>query len=299
MLQKTKIFLLLVITLTSCIPSIAQSIHSVKKSVEITGYIEQPSKIESLINSEKTYFLGLSGYPTSTREIDKIIQIMDENELNLYRMSFNPEWFSGKPHPYRTDLIQYFLDNCNYTLIVDRNHLYPPTEASAQTAQDNWDIVEDSIFEILEQWPNNPRIIVELINEYIFNDFYPKMQELTTKIRNSNYTNPILFNKWNQPWTEIVDPLNLTYQGYHFYFNSWSVAGAISQIEIAQSKNIQLINTEIGADYREHNYFTNETVQEVSIFLELCEELNVGNTIWMNENLDNWPRYQETNLNLP
>lgn len=299
MLKKTKILFLLVITLSSCIPSIVQSIHSVKKSVEVTGYIEQEINIEHITDSQRTFFLGLSGYPTSTREIDKIIQIMDENNLNLYRMSFNPEWFSGKPHPYRIDLIQYFLDNCNYTLIVDRNHLYPPTEESAQTAQDNWDIVEDSIFEILQQWPNNPRIIVELINEYIFTDFYPKMQELTTKIRNSNYTNPILFNKWNQPWTKIFDPLNLTYQGYHFYFNSWSVAGAISQIEIAQSKNIQLINTEIGADYREHNYFTNATVQEVSTFLALCEELNVGNTIWMNENLDNWPSYQETNLNLP
>ena len=204
-----------------------------------------------------------------------------------------------RQHPYRTDLIQYFLDNCNHTLIVDRNHLYPPTQDSAQQAQNNWETVEESIFEILERWPNNQRVIVELINEYVLDDFYPKMQQLTTNIRNSGYTNPILFNKWNQPWTKTNDPIDNTYQGYHFYFNSWSVSGAMQQITIAQSKQIKLINTEIGADYREHSYFTEATVQELNNFLAECAEKNVGNTIWMNENLDNWPTYQENGLNLP
>jgi hypothetical protein len=299
MLKNSKISAILVIALIFFFPSIVLSTHSTTKPIQITGYIQQPINIQNQNVSIPNYFLGLSGYPTSTRQIDKILQIMNENHLNIYRMSFNPEWFSSKPHPYRTDLIQYFLDNCNFTLIIDRNHLYPPTEESALAAQENWQVVEDSIFEILEQWPNNPRVIVELINEYIFDDFYPKMQELVTKIRNQEYTNPILFNKWNQPWTKINDPINQTYQGYHFYFNSWSLQGAMNQIQIAHSKGIQLINTEIGADYREHDYFNQETVQELNNFILQCKELNVGNTIWMNENLDNWPDYQENGLSLP
>lgn len=299
MLLKTKLITIIVLTLTTLLPSVVIPTHSTIKSVEITGFIKQSIIEEPQIGSPRPFFLGLSGYPTSKNEIDKIIQIMNENQLNLYRMSFNPEWFTGKIHPYRTDLIQYFLDNCNYTLIIDRNHLYPPTEESAILAQENWEIVENSIFEILERWPNNSRVIVELINEYIFDDFYPKMQNLTTKIRNLGFSNPILFNKWNQPWTKIIDPINQTYQGYHFYFNSWSLQGAMTQIKIAQSNGIQLINTEIGADFRENDYFNPETVQELNDFILQCKELNVGNTIWMNENLNNWPSYQQYGLQLP
>jgi hypothetical protein len=70
-----------------------------------------------------TAFVGLSGYPTSTSEIDDIIDAMDSEGLNIFRMSFNPEWFGGKPHPYRSTYVQYFLDHCNYYIIVDRNHI--------------------------------------------------------------------------------------------------------------------------------------------------------------------------------
>jgi hypothetical protein len=244
-------------------------------------------------------FSGLSGYPTSTSQIDAIIRVMDENNLNIYRMSFNPEWFGGKPHPYREDLIQYFLDHCDYAVIVDRNHLYPPTEESAQEARDNWQTVRNSLFEVLETWPNNNRVAVELINEYVSNDFYPRMQELVDSVREAGYTNPIVVNKWNQPWTVINDPLDNTYQGYHFYFNSWSVSGATSQMNTALSRGIKIISTEIGADYNEYRSFTTSTVEETNQFLEWCAERGIGNTVWMNENLDNWPRYLELELSFP
>jgi len=125
------------------------------------------------------------------------------------------------------------------------------------------------------------------------------MQSLVTEIRNAGYTNPIVANKWDQPWTVIEDPLNNTYQGYHFYFNSWSVSGAMSQINTARSKGIKLISTEIGADYREHSYFTSSTVAELNSYLSQCSSLGAGNTVWMNENLDNWPRYEELNISIP
>jgi hypothetical protein len=202
-------------------------------------------------------------------------------------------------HPYRSSYIQYFLDNSDFTLIVDRNHIYPPTEAGAQTARNNWATVRNSIFEVLKAFPNSPRVMVELINEYISTDFYTRMQSLVTEIRSAGYTNPIVVSKFSQPWTTINDPLGKTYQGYHYYFNGWSPTGAISNIKIALSKGIKLINTEVGADYREKNYFTTATVDELESYLTQCVSLGVGNNVWMNENLGNWPRYQQLGFKFP
>ncbi|NLF89068.1 glycoside hydrolase family 5 protein, partial [Candidatus Bathyarchaeota archaeon] len=142
--------------------------------------------------SANKVFLGLSGYPTSTTQIDNIIATMKANGLNTYRMSANPTWSSG-PHPYHKEFIQYFLDHSDFTIIVDRNHLYPPTEASATSARNNWASARNSVFEVLQAYPNNPRVIVELVNEYISSDFYSRMQSLVTEIRSAGYTNGILF----------------------------------------------------------------------------------------------------------
>ena len=223
---------------------------------------------------------------------------MEANGLNTFRMSFNPTWSSG-PHPYHKEYIQYFLDHSDYTIIVDRNHLYPPTEASATTARNNWATVRNSVFEVLQAFPNDQRVIVELINEYISSDFYSRMQSLVNEVRAAGYTNPILFDKWNQAWTLVNDPLGNTYQGYHYYFNSWSTSGAISQMQTAQSKGIKLINTEVGADYNEYSSYTTSTVSELSQFLSQCASMGIGNTVWMNENLNNMPRYQQLGLDFP
>ena len=248
--------------------------------------------------SPNKVFLGLSGYPTSTGQLDNIISTMKANGLNTYRMSANPQW-SGGPHPYHADFVQYLLDHSDFTIIVDRNHLYPPTENSASSARSNWNTAKNSIFEVLEKYPNNPRVMVELINEYVSSDFYPRMQGIVDEIRDAGYTNSIVVNKWNQPWTKINDPLDATLQGYHFYFNSWSPSGALSQMQIAQSKGIKLINTEVGADFNEHNSFTSSTVSELNDFLRQTTLMGIGNTVWMNENLNNMPRYQQLNLNFP
>jgi hypothetical protein len=228
-------------------------------------------------------FLGLSGYPTSTGQIDNIINTMKANGLN----------------PYHKEFVQYFLDHSTFTIIVDRNHLYPPTEASATSARNNWATAKNSIFEVLQTFPNNPRVMVELINEYISSDFYTRMQSLVNDIRTAGYTNSIVCDKWNQPWTVINDPLAATYQGYHFYFNSWSPSGAISQMQTAQSKGIKIISTEVGADYNEYNSFTTSTVGELNDFLAQTANMGIGNTVWMNENLNNMPKYQQLGLNFP
>ncbi len=248
--------------------------------------------------SANKVFIGLSGYPTSTSQIDNIIATMQANGMNTYRMSFNPTWATGS-HGYHQEYIQYFLDHSNFNIIVDRNHLYPPTEASASTARSNWATVESSVFAVLKAFPNNQRVMVELINEYVSNDFYSQMQSLVNDIRAEGYTNPIVVDKWNQAWTVINDPLDNTYQGYHYYFNSWSVSGAISQMQTAQSKGIKIINTEVGADYNEHSSFTSSTVSELNQFLSQCASMGIGNTVWMNENLNNMPTYQQLGLKIP
>ena len=253
----------------------------------------------STARAASTVFVGLSSYPTSTSEIDNIIDTMDSEGLNIFRMSFNPEWFSSKPHPYQSTYVQYFLDHCNYYIIVDRNHIYPPTESGASKARSEWSTVKESVFEVLESWPNNSRVMVELVNEYVSRDFYSRMQSLVNDIRDAGYTNPIVANKWSQSWRFIEDPLNSVYQGYHYYFNSWSVSSAVSQVRSALSKGIKLINTEIGADYNEARYFSSTEVNELNSFVSQCANLGVGNAVWMNENLDNWSRYKSLGIEFP
>lgn len=255
-----------------------------------------PSSTPELLSG---VFNGLSGYPTSTSQIDQIIKVMDDNNLNVYRMSFSPEWNSYSRHAYHASYVQYFLDHCDFTLIVDRNHIYPPTEDGAQEARNNWNIVENSIFEVLRAWPNNPRVGVDLINEYVSSDFYSRMQDLVNDIRSAGYTNPIVVNKWSQSWRVINDPMDNTYQGYHFYFNSWSVSGAVSQMENALSKGIKIINTEVGADFNGYRDFDSSEVRELNDFIQWCTDRGISNAVWVNENLMNWPRYEELGIDFP
>jgi hypothetical protein len=73
----------------------------------------------------------------------------------------------------------------------------------------------------------------------------------------------------------------------------------MSQVNTALGKGIKMINTEVGADYHEYSSYTKSTVAELNSFLAQCADLGVGNTVWMNENLNNWPRYQTLGLDMP
>jgi hypothetical protein len=289
--------ILSILIIAACIPTLAHSARSDQQLVLSTGYIQQPS------NETRSTFLGLSGYPTSTSEIDDIIDVMDANNLNIYRMSANPEWFSSKPHPYRSQYVQYYLDHTpsNWKIIVDRNHIYPPDESGASDFRSHINTARNSILEVCASWPNNPRVIVELGNEYVSNDFHSVFQGLIDDVRDAGYSNPLIVNKWNTGWSTAVfdDPYNNVYSGYHFYFNSWSVSGAMQQMNTALSLGIKIINTEVGASYNEGRDFTSGTVNELQDFLEQCAELGIGNTVWMNENLDNWPYYEDFDFEFP
>ena len=253
------------------------------------------------VNAATTAFIGLSGYPTSTSKLQSIIDIMKANGMNTYRMVFTPQWKGGSQSNVYT-YVNYYLTHTpsNWYIVVDRNHVYPPTEYGASIARKNWSTVRSNIFNTLSTWKNNPRVIVELINEYVSSDFYSRMQTLVNDIRNAGYTNKVVFNRWYTiPWKVVSDSIGQTYQGFHSYFDCCGVSGVKSSMQKAQSMGIKLLNTEIGADCKEYKYFSRSEVQTLNSFLGWSYSRGVGNLIWVNGDLWNWQTYKNLGVNPP
>ena len=138
-------------------------------------------------------------------------------------------------------------------------------------------------------------------NEYVSTDFHTTFQDIIDTVRDAGYTNTLVIDKWNTNWSSALfdDPADSIYVGMHFYFNTWSVSGAISQMKTAQNLGLKLVNTEVGADYNEASAFTTSTVNELNDFLAQCAELGIANNVWMNENLNNWQTYQSLGIDFP
>jgi hypothetical protein len=260
------------------------------------------------------FFIGLSGRVDDVEwqaGLDDVISVMDDNDLNLYRLGFTPAWRPIGPddHPWDNGTsVQYFSNHTptSYKIIVDINHLAPWNETvnhtmKSEDAREHWVDVIDSIMKVLDAFPNNPRVMVELINEYTLDDFYDKMQQLVNEIRADGYTNGIVFNKWyTRSWNNsIVDPLNKTYQGRHYYFNRISLNSAINDINTARNLGIPLINTEVGAHDYERLYFNESNVQATSDFFEYCYSHNVSNCLWVDVDIVNWDDYEFWNFEWP
>lgn len=245
--------------------------------------------------------IGFSGYLTSSIQvIDQVIREMNQSGCTIYRISFSPLWSNGN-YPYNQFLIQYYLDHSpsNWKIIVDVNHLYPPTEANALDARIHWagsNSVVSGIFLVLSTWPNNSRVGVELINEYVSSDFYSRMQSLITQIRTAGYTNMIVVNKWSQHWQKLYDPLDNTWQGTHYYFDCWDVYAAVSDLQDGLKLGIKMLNTEVGASCQEKATFDKNNVNLLNGFVSWCMENNVDNCIWQNHNIENLATYYEFGL---
>ena len=117
--------LLAILIIVLYVPSQTIAATSDQKTISSTGNIQYPTDPPPP-NSE-TYF-GWSSYPRTqsgtytTQAIDQIIQTMNDNGLNIYRMAFNDfRDVETLVIPY----VQYFLDNCDYDVIVDYYHQYP------------------------------------------------------------------------------------------------------------------------------------------------------------------------------
>jgi hypothetical protein len=233
----------------------------------------------------------------STDVIDDIIDYMDSHGLNIYRMSI----YYTVDDATRDAMIQYFLDNCAYQLIVCR-HVYDP---GGTLSDSQWQDVEDWTIDVCDTFDAYAdRLWVEFVNECGQSNLGTKVQAVVTAARNAGYTHRLVANKWTQSWSSMAinDPLGKFYSGMHFYFNSWSVNGAISQMNTAKSAGVQVFNTEIGADYNEEGGFSQSEVQEVNDFLAWCadsENRIVGNAVWMRYGLQNADTYTSLGLDWP
>lgn len=251
-----------------------------------------------------TSYAGFSSYPRtlagaySTDIIDNIIAQMDEDGLNIYRMSI---YYTVDDYT-RDTMIQYFLDNCSYDLIVCRHKYDPGGDMSSAewTAAQAWALDVCSTFSAYEN-----RLWVEFENEAGDSDLATQCQTIVTAIRNAGYGHRLVANKWNQTWASMAgvsDPLNKFYTGYHYYFNSWSVSGAQTQMNTALAAGCLIFNTEIGADFNEETQFSSSEVQEVTDFMAWCadtEYRNIGNAVWQRYGLQNYDTYQSLGLIWP
>ncbi len=247
--------------------------------------------------------IGPSSYPRtlagaySTAIIDDIIDYMDTHGLNIYRMSI----YYTVSDSVRNSMIQYFLENCSYDLIVCR-HVYDP--GGSLTSSD-WAEIQNWIIEVAGTFSAYAdRLYIEPVNECGDSNLGTRTQTLVTTFRNAGYTNPIVVNKWEQNWSSmaITDPLDKFYSGMHFYFNTWSVSNAQTQMGYAQAAGLKVINTEIGADSNEEGSFSASEVQEVNDFLGWCsdtEHRTISNCVWMRYGLQNADTYDTLGLDWP
>lgn len=242
--------------------------------------------------------LGLSAYFSSRNAIPASIQVMNQHEMNIYRLPFNNPW-QGGPHPFKYEYIEDYLSMCPHKLIVEPFHFWPIGSSADTLYRQNQDGVKTILSYILSRYGNNNRVWIELAAEYQANDLYTLMQDLTDYIRNMGYYNPLVCNIWNQSWQVVDDPAHQFYQGYHFYWDYWSVNGAKGKLAPALDKGIKIMITEGGAHTQERSYFTKELVAEESEFLAYCNSLDLGKTIWMYEDLYNWQTYVNLGLVLP
>lgn len=227
---------------------------------------------------------GWSGYPRTysgtytTNSIDTTISQMDANNLNVYRMSFND--FQS------IDLViqytEYYLTHCNYRLILDYNHQYPMGALSSSMLTET----TNEGLQLAEYFKDYvDRLILEPWNERDNSDMPNQAQTYINTLRNNGYSNRIVIDKWDtHTWTQmsqINDPLDEFYTGYHYYFTNGAWTTAESQMETALGRGLKLINTEIGADYNEAGQFQQSEVMRVNEFNSWCVSNGISNTVWM------------------
>lgn len=267
---------------------------------------------------------GFSGSVDSYNAIDAVIEALDVYKGNCYRIAFNPPWTTGSRPWHATstygprgiDKINHFLANCDHYIIVDRIHdtdnSSMPQTGPTGGADRNWQNVEWLLFnDVLANWGHNPRVIIEIINEYPNSEMYSICEGITQRIKAAGYTNLILNNKHNiaYDWGNFAS-LNPTLDiyGKHWYFNNMNnytyYSEFINHMEMALAAGcIPMCNTEVGADYGERWSFTEEKVSLLNDALHWCNHRGIGNLIWMNHNLNNLyppdgaPRLYEQMLN--
>jgi hypothetical protein len=260
----------------------------------------------SIAPTEQTTYVGVSSIsrqagtrsPYALSSIDEVIAVMNAEHLNIWRMSFEPTF-----NDWQT-FIQYYLDHCPYDLIVDPNHYYDQTLMT----NSQWDEATSRCLQILTAFSNyQDRLWIEPQNEQL-TDITSHTQSFVTAVRNAGFTNNIVSDVFWRPTSITVafqkmatinDPLNKFWTGQHFYFDQISLSSAQKYMQQGLNLGLKLINTEIGADAREVDYFDQSEVNSLNSFMQWCADRGIGNTVWLMYGDYDYPFYQNFDLEFP
>lgn len=300
-MDKRKILLLSVFLIMLYIPTVnaaykldgVYKINGIRKSKikQIQGAYEY--KVDEINEVEVNHILyGMSGTPYDTQDLDDIIGNSTLYQMNAFRYSSN---VTGT-RVWNWDFVDYLLDNSDLTIVLCVNHYLGE---SVDVVEMNQTVYERAL-NISAGFRNNPRIIPEIINEYVFanppNTVWDLINDTVNSIKDDGITNLILNNKHSNAddWGAIGQHVKLDFHGKHSYFNNGddplnatnSLGWAQGHMENAMNGNcIPLVNTEIGASFLGAGdpSFNQTTVDVTKTYILWCRDLDIGNFIWMNK----------------
>lgn len=242
--------------------------------------------------------------------------MMVKYHLNAIRIG-SSDMFNNN-YPYNNgQAIEWFLDNTDATVIIDRHHTIGTM--TLNTAQ--LTTINENLAEMGDTYAYyGDRAQFEAYNEYGGLDFYVKMQSILDKFRALGFKQWMIFNRMglseSKPdtldywasiggWKKINDPMNKTKGGHHFYGNRAIATNDYGKMCFdALMKGFTITGqpmccTEIGADYNEINAFTAIKVVAVNRLLKLSSDVNWDSFVWMREGLANLPTYERLGLVFP
>jgi hypothetical protein len=239
-----------------------------------------------------TYF-GFSGYGVSVAALQKLVAIMQGYHMNTIRISGTPPWQAQGSHALKFEYVDFILDNTDFNVIVDPNHLYNPT--TGYTSTDfiaNIASARARLLEFAQRYKDNPRVFIEIVNEYteslngvLLPGEYGIVQGLINDVR-AVCNNPLV---WDIMWpVKTYQPLigGSIFQGEHDYFGpSQSNAATVFQRmkDGAAAYGLSFLCTEVGADWNEGAAFTQQSVDTLNQFLNDCNDNSFGVMIWLRE----------------
>ena len=308
-MKTSKLFLLTLLVfsfyVTFCSGLPIAKINGVYYSTVDKVYDHQMGTLTSANNVELDLpkLRGFSGYPYGgLADIDIIIGNMTDYSANCWRVSFNPPNVTGS-RPYNLTYVTYYLENtpADWYVIVDGNHY---VDAMTPNYPENETLCLERVDDILSNFPNNTRVLVELWNEPAWgwntSDHAPTW---IADVRGNHYTNGIVVTKFSpyflaadsgsgfyDPWTLFTDTYDRIWQSFHIYMNLFpprpttGTHGLSYQdiIEYMGNASVaKVVFTELGAETDE-TPFAEVHVTELNGFLAYVDAWIYGYTIWYN-----------------
>ena len=223
--------------------------------------------------------------------------------LNVIRLGSGDELFGSSYTWHNGDAVQWFLDNTDVAVIVDRHH----TINNTFMTQAQWNTIDANLDAMAVRWvAYGDRVLLEPVNEYAGTDFQSQMQRIINTFRGNGRTTWLIFNTF-PPWTRAIltDSLRKTYAGDHYYMNlatatnDYGLTCFNRMVDGHGITGLPMFGSEEGADYNETPAFTKEKVDALSRYLQLCADAGYSNVVWMLSELKNMPTYESLGIVFP